>query len=105
MQSTTEHVTTLVYIELQNSDQVAVAIPTREGRGDPTVIEVSAGTIIWKCADGALERLGTVADPVSKNVLDAIGSAEGLLVMLGDTNTDALVGDFVIQSTPVALAS
>ncbi|WP_342051357.1 MULTISPECIES: hypothetical protein [unclassified Cupriavidus] len=102
MQTTNEHVTALVYIELQRDDQVAVAITAREGRGEPVLIDVSETAITWKSADGALERLGTPADPVSKEVLAAIASQEGLLVMLGDTDTNALVGDFVLTRTTLA---
>lgn len=101
MQTTNEHVTALVYIELQRDDQVAVAITVREGRGEPVLIDVSENAITWKCADGALERLGTPADPVSKEVLAAIASPEGLLVMLGDTDMNALVGDFVLTRAPL----
>ncbi|WP_432263563.1 hypothetical protein [Cupriavidus sp. TMH.W2] len=105
MQTTNEHVTTLVYAELRRDDQVAVMIPTREGRGEPTLIGVSADTITWKCADGTVEQLGTPAAPVSKDVIDAVATADGLLVMLGDTNANVLVGDFVLKGAPVPTAA
>ncbi|QYY33597.1 hypothetical protein K2O51_31730 (plasmid) [Cupriavidus pinatubonensis] len=105
MSTTNEHVTTMVFAEFRRDDQVAVMIPAREGRGEPTVVAISDNTITWKCADGALERLGTPAAPVGKDVIEAVSSAEGLLVMLGDVNTDELVGDFVLKSEPVASAA
>ncbi|MGY2488145.1 hypothetical protein [Cupriavidus sp. CP313] len=102
MQTTSEHITTLVYAELRRDDQVAVMIPARDGRGEPTVVGISTDTITWKCADGTVERLGTPAAPVSKDVIEAVASAEGLLVMLGDTATNELIGDFVLQGVPAA---
>jgi len=105
MQTTNEHVTTLVYAELRRDDQVAVMIPAREGRGEPTLVGVTVDTITWKCADGTVERLGTPAAPVSRDVIDAVATADGLLVMLGDTDTNVLVGDFILKGAPVATAA
>jgi hypothetical protein len=92
----------MVFAEFRRDDQVAVMIPAREGRGEPTVVEVSEAAITWKGADGALERLGTPAAPVAKDVIAALSSAEGLLVMLADIDTDELVGDFVLKTEPMA---
>ncbi len=104
MQTTNAHVTTLVFAEVRQGGQVAIMIPTREGRGEPTVEATTENSITWKCADGATERLGTAAAPLPKDVIDALGSPDGLLVMLCDTRSDALVGDFVVKSAATATA-